>query len=79
MDKVSFDATLKICDFGLARYINKSEEFENLHSVVGTKIYMAPEILNGAGYTMKADLWALGLILLDMLIHNTLWQDKKPF
>jgi serine/threonine protein kinase len=79
LDKASFDATLKICDFGMARYISKSDDMENLHSVVGTKIYQAPELHQFEGYTIKADLWSLGVILLDLLIWNNLWRTKKIF
>jgi calcium-dependent protein kinase len=37
---------------------------------VGTAYYVAPEILAGDGYDKLVDVWALGLIM-DELIHGT--------
>ena len=52
MSEPSFDATLKLCDFGMARYLEKKllTEFEEdceykvVNSMIGTPLYMAPEI-----------------------------------
>lgn len=35
--------------------------------MIGTAIYMAPEILEGKGYTYYCDLWSLGIILYECL------------
>eukprot|EP00741_Cyanophora_paradoxa_P001329 tig00000478_g1285.t1 len=47
------DATLKIADFGFARYIDKGNLAETL---CGSPLYMAPEILRFQKYDAKADL-----------------------
>jgi serine/threonine protein kinase len=65
---------LKIADFGLAKNFQNNQEFNTL---CGSPLYMAPEIVipmankvkkSERSYTVKADLWSVGLILLEMII-----------
>ena len=37
------------------------------NTVIGTPHYMAPEILNGLGYTNYVDLWSLGICMYEFL------------
>lgn len=49
---------IKIIDFGLSRkYLNE----EDLHSVVGSPFYVAPEVLDGV-YDEKCDVWSIGIL-----------------
>lgn len=53
----------KICDFGLS----KNEKIILNNGFVGTNGYIAPEIQNGFNYTSKVDMWALGIIIFQMI------------
>jgi len=54
--------TIKLSDYGCSiRVESLSRNFSN--SIVGTNIYMAPEILNGQPHNYKCDLWSIGIII----------------
>ncbi|KAI1359590.1 kinase-like domain-containing protein [Xylaria arbuscula] len=52
---------LKLVDFGLA-----TEKAGTLHSFGGTLRYMAPEMEQTKSYTKAVDVWALGVIMLEL-------------
>ncbi|KAE9342766.1 hypothetical protein PF008_g10014 [Phytophthora fragariae] len=68
-------AKLKIADFGFARELGSEMMAE---SVVGSPLYMAPELLEYKSYDAKADLWSVGIILYEMIAneHPFLVVDK---
>lgn len=34
---------------------------------MGTPLYLAPEIINESGYSYKADVWSLGVIMFEIM------------
>lgn len=44
-----------------------------MKSIVGTPLYMSPQILKKSKYTAKSDLWSIGLIYYEMLHGRTPW------
>ncbi|KAK1923750.1 kinase-like domain-containing protein [Papiliotrema laurentii] len=56
---LSRDGGVKLCDFGVS-----GETIDSIAGTfTGTSFYMAPERIQGQPYTIKADVWSLGLTL----------------
>ena len=55
---------LKLVDFGHAKRMGPSERSS---SVCGTPHFHAPEVVRGEGHGLPAQLWALGVLLLEMV------------
>ena len=54
---------LKIADFGLAKLLDSGL----LNTMVGSPLYMSPEVMYGKEYNSQTDLWSIGMILFEML------------
>jgi Tol biopolymer transport system component/tRNA A-37 threonylcarbamoyl transferase component Bud32 len=57
---------VKVLDFGLAKSAN-DESITGSHIVMGTPAYMAPEQREGKGTDARTDIYALGLVLQEMV------------
>ncbi|MEM3062880.1 MAG: protein kinase [Nitrososphaerota archaeon] len=57
---------VKLADFGLAKEYGEDEN-RMLHTICGSPLYMAPELLFDMRYNSKADLWSYGIIMYEML------------
>ncbi|CED82627.1 ste ste20 ysk protein kinase [Phaffia rhodozyma] len=60
-----------LCDFGVSAplFLSSSNSTKRL-TFVGTPYWMAPEILLGSPYDTKADVWSLGITLLELASEN---------
>jgi serine/threonine protein kinase/tetratricopeptide (TPR) repeat protein len=65
------DGTVKILDFGLAR--SREEGHSGASAGWGTAAYMSPEQVRGHAVDARADLWALGVVLYEMVT------GRRPF
>lgn len=72
------DGTLKVSDFGLARWIEGGDLRTVTNQILGTPDYMAPEQASGARVTTSVDVWALGAILYELLTGRTPFPSDTP-
>lgn len=47
------------------------------NTMLGSPIYMAPEVLKGETYNMKADIWSLGVVLFQMIFGKCPFESKS--
>jgi Tol biopolymer transport system component len=76
--KLTDDGTVKILDFGLAKIIGDGEgglksvsrgaDMAVPGMILGTAGYMAPEQAAGKPVDKRADIWAFGVVLFEMLV-----------
>lgn len=67
LERVLGQHTLKLCDFGLARYVEKSNGSVTFTGLHGTAGWFAPEQLLELDFGFGVDLFACGLIVFRML------------
>ncbi|KAI0032571.1 kinase [Vararia minispora EC-137] len=64
---------IKICDFGVSgELINSIAD-----TFVGTSTYMSPERIQGAQYTVKSDVWSLGISLIELALGRFPFADSS--
>ncbi|MBP1620101.1 MAG: serine/threonine protein kinase, partial [Acidobacteria bacterium] len=87
--RIRADGTVKVLDFGLAKTwteettaanIGQSPTITSHHTraglILGTAGYMAPEQARGKPVDKRADIWAFGVVLYEMLTGKTLFPGE---
>jgi len=72
------DGQAILIDFGLAAAVDHAGSLTSAGAVVGTLAYMAPEQLDGGTATTATDVYALGVILHEMLAGSKPFAAKTP-
>ena len=72
------DGNAKIMDFGIARLLAGAGTTAE-GAVIGTPEYMSPEQVDGKPADARADLYALGVILFEMLTSRVPFEGETPF
>ncbi|MBL8291038.1 MAG: protein kinase [Bryobacterales bacterium] len=81
--KIALGGGVKVLDFGLAKMVDPdgqpvadsvlSVERLGAGAILGTPAYMAPEQASGGTVDWRADVWAFGVVLFEMLTGQTLF------
>ena len=62
---------IKLGDFGISKGLKST--WDKARTMVGTPYYLSPEIINSQPYDSKSDIWALGVLLYELMTF------KMPF
>jgi serine/threonine protein kinase len=71
------DGVVKILDFGIAKLSGASDLTGTEHRI-GTPSYMAPEQSRKGSVDSRADLWALGVVLYEMITGQRPFRGANP-
>ena len=74
-DPPTDEMTVKLTDFGIARAAEQTR-LTQVGSVVGTAAYLAPEQARGDEATPSADVYALGVVIYQMLTARLPWEGS---
>jgi serine/threonine protein kinase len=90
--KVKPDGTVKVLDFGLAKALTedsglRTQDVSNsptltaratqMGMIIGTAAYMSPEQARGKSADRRADIWAFGLVLYEMLTGRRAFEGQS--
>lgn len=79
------DGYVKVIDFGLAKRMQRvengpaDEAYTKPGTMVGTVDYMSPEQARGEEVDARTDLWALGIVLYEMLAGRRPFEGQSQF
>lgn len=68
---------VKILDFGIAKSLQADQDITKTGTLCGTVAYMAPEAILAGGDTPSCDVYAAGLILLEMLTGKRAFRGES--
>ncbi len=85
---IKADGSVKVLDFGLAKMVAKEPQsnsqdsptlsmtLEGAGMIAGTAAYMSPEQARGKSITARADIWAFGVVLYEMVTGKRLFHGE---
>lgn len=71
------DGTLVLCDFGIARLAD-CDTLTSTGQLLGSPAYMAPEHIKGQPVDARSDLFALGVVMYELITGELPFRGKNP-
>ncbi|KUM96775.1 hypothetical protein AQI88_09755 [Streptomyces cellostaticus] len=72
--------TVKVLDFGIAKaFAETATRITGSGAAIGTPAYLSPEQINGAEIDHRADLYAMGCLLHELLTGQPPFRGESPF
>lgn len=68
------DGTVKVMDFGIA-LTKDNLQLTQTDSVMGSVHYLAPELAKGSAASYQSDIYAMGIVLYEMLVGDVPFKD----
>jgi len=77
----NFSAPLavKLLDFGVAGELNTKTQMTTAGMLMGTPYYMSPEQIRAGALSPSSDIWALGVVLFEMLTGSLPFARREAF
>ncbi|GKT32344.1 hypothetical protein ADUPG1_006523 [Aduncisulcus paluster] len=73
---LTMDGMVKLVDFGIATAVEHT--LGKQFSLCGTPLWMAPEVVKGDGSGTAADIWSVGILLIELLEKVPPFSDIHP-
>jgi serine/threonine protein kinase len=73
---VLYDGTVRVLDFGIARYHDRQVHTATTGHLLGKLPYMAPEQVMSEPYDRRVDVWALGVVLWELVTLGRLFKRE---
>ncbi|CAK84769.1 unnamed protein product (macronuclear) [Paramecium tetraurelia] len=65
---------VRLIDMGTAKFLN--HKGGRTYTIIGTPHYMAPEILQGKGYTFPVDIWSIGICMYEFMCGQVPYAEE---
>jgi serine/threonine-protein kinase len=75
---ITADGQVKVTDFGIARAMGVDEQITQTGLVMGTATYFSPEQAQGLGVDGRSDVYALGVVLYEMVAGRPPFVGESP-